>query len=340
MGVYAGIDEAGYGPILGPLVIVRSVFRVESMEPGGAPPCLWGLLPQLLCRRIRETGSEGTRSRTRTLSLDCGRIPINDSKLLYSLAAGLQHLERGVLALLPGPYDPPADAAELLDRLAFDPDSRLATLPWYAEAAGETRLPVQASAAELPVLREAFRRESAGAGLRAEELSAAVVFEDRFNRLVGETRSKALCAWRFVAGHLAALWERFGEQGPYVVVDRQGGRRAYGPLLAGLFARTRVEILAEEPEVSRYRLTGPGRRMQLEFRVQAEAAHLPVALASMAAKYVRELLMLRFQRYWTRLAPEVRPTAGYFADGTRFLREIEPHLKRLGVPRELLARRC
>jgi len=329
VGIYAGIDESGYGPLLGPLVIARSVFRIDSMEAGAPPPCLWSMLPQLLSRRVRAGGGEpGTR------------IPVNDSKLLYSPARGLRHLERGVLSLLPIAGPLPTRAAELLEYLAVDPESCTTTLPWYGDAPGGTALPVQAAAGELPGLREAFSREAGRVGMRVEELRSSVVFEDRFNQMVGQTRSKARCAWHFVAGHLAAIWERFGEQEPYVVVDRQGGRKGYGPLLAGMFSRTRIEILEETPAISRYRLTGPARRMHLEVRVEAETRHLPVAFASMAAKYLRELLMMRYQDYWRRIAPEIRPTAGYFSDGSRFLQEIEPHLSRLGFPRELLVRCC
>lgn len=47
--------------------------------------------------------------------------------------------------------------------------------------------------------------------------------------------------------------------------------------------------------------------------------HLPVALASMIAKYVRELAMHRFNRYWSKRMPELKPTAGYTLDARRWL---------------------
>jgi hypothetical protein len=48
--------------------------------------------------------------------------------------------------------------------------------------------------------------------------------------------------------------------------------------------------------------------------------------------------MARFRAYWQTEAPEVRASAGYFGDGRRFLREIEPTLARLGIDRTDLAR--
>lgn len=326
--VYAGIDESGYGPLLGPLVVVRSVFSVEAPGTGDAPPCLWRALAGALCRRIRETARP-----------DAGRrVAVNDSKLLYCPSSGLRHLERGVLALLPATAHLPPHLTGLLESLAADEESVSSVQPWYQENSGAPLLPVHVPAAEIAEAHGVFLREAARAGVRLDELRAAVIFEDRFNRLVGQTGSKASCAWRFVADHLVSIWERFGRQIPYVAIDRQGGRKAYGPLLAGLFSRAAIEVLEETPSVSRYRLSGEGRGMLVEIRVDSEVEHLPVAYASMTAKYLRELLMMRFNRYWRRIAPEVRPTAGYFVDGSRFLREIEPYLARLAIRRELLAR--
>ena len=39
--IYAGIDEAGYGPMLGPLCVGSSVFVMESHEDDGRVPDLW-----------------------------------------------------------------------------------------------------------------------------------------------------------------------------------------------------------------------------------------------------------------------------------------------------------
>jgi hypothetical protein len=90
---------------------------------------------------------------------------------------------------------------------------------------------------------------------------------------------------------------------------------------------SKVEVIEESPTRSRYVVTAPGRRMGVAFITESEVAHLPVALASMAAKFVRELAMMRFNDHWNGLFREVHgrdiaPTAGYATDARRWLDEI------------------
>ena len=77
---------------------------------------------------------------------------------------------------------------------------------------------------------------------------------------------------------------------------------------------------------------------QVHFEAKAEARHLPVALASIYAKYVRELFMEQINRYWTAQVPGLRPTAGYYSDGRRFLADIDQRCKRLKTPMRRLLR--
>ena len=58
---------------------------------------------------------------------------------------------------------------------------------------------------------------------------------------------------------------------------------------------------------------------------------LPVAVASMLSKYLREALMRRFNAFWQTHLPEVSPTAGYYGDGARFLQDIDSKRRELGI---------
>jgi hypothetical protein len=170
------------------------------------------------------------------------------------------------------------------------------------------------------------------------DLGAAVVFEDRFNQMVSATRSKASASFTFVGRHLDAIWQRYGEHDPHVIVDRQSGRTHYRELLSLIFPGATMRVVEESDGESRYRVEGADRAMTIAFMVEAEEQHMPTALASMIAKYTRELMMARFNDYFTHRAPDVKPTAGYAQDGRRFLNEIAPRLAEWSIRPEQLAR--
>ena len=59
----------------------------------------------------------------------------------------------------------------------------------------------------------------------------------------------------------------------------------------------------------------------------------------MASKYLREVLMLEFNRFWREHIPDLKPTAGYPVDAARFLQAIRPTIEMLGLREESLWRR-
>jgi len=321
--VYAGIDEAGYGPMFGPLVIARSVFVLENCDVEAEPPSMWSLMPSAICKRVTDKKR---------------RIAVNDSKQLYTPAAGLAHLERGVLAFAGLAGCEPATVDELLAAVAYDDDSRQPDQLWYWTDDGGPGLPTSMDAGLLTIARTQLAGAAAKAKIALPHLSAAVLYEDRFNRMVAATRSKARCSWTFVGGHLDAIWQEFGRHQPRVVIDRQGGRTRYAEPLSLLFEGARIEVRCENPLLSEYLIESGDRSMIVSFAVGSEEQHLPVALASMTAKYVREVLMMRFNAFWHRHAPQLKPTAGYAKDGKRFLADIEPVIDQLAIDRTLLVR--
>ena len=148
------------------------------------------------------------------------------------------------------------------------------------------------------------------------------------------TRSKAATNFTFVTDHLQKIWRQYGTKQPTVVVDRQSGRSRYRPLLAMSFPDAELPVLYERDDCSAYSIASTGRvrrAMTVRFQVEAEAHHLPVALASMVSKYTRELLMHRFQSWFSQHAPGVKPTAGYAKDANRFWSEIQPTLASLSI---------
>ena len=120
------------------------------------------------------------------------------------------------------------------------------------------------------------------------------------------------------------------------MADRHGGRKSYLPLLRRYLADLEPRRVREEVERSEYTLAGG--RVRIVFQVRAETESLPVALASMIAKYVREVRMGLFNQFWASRIEHLRPTSGYPVDARRFLIDIRPSLRALRIPRARLVR--
>src|ERR1700733_10422249 len=93
-----GIDEAGYGPNLGPFVMTAVSCRLPDDL---AEADLW------------QTLSAGVR---RERAKD-DRLLINDSKMVYSASRGLAELETTVLSFLSEAHAPCLRSAEVLAHL-------------------------------------------------------------------------------------------------------------------------------------------------------------------------------------------------------------------------------
>jgi ribonuclease HIII len=157
-----------------------------------------------------------------------------------------------------------------------------------------------------------------------------------------KTDNKSRSHWELSAPILARIFRDHGKEGVDVLVDRHGGRMRYGPLLEETFPRARVSVLLEERTVSEYTVAqgeGDGKmRMRVAFAERAEGASLAVALASCLAKYAREVSMRAFNDYFGSLQPGLKPTAGYFSDGWRWLEEAAPAIALSGLHRSRLVR--
>ena len=118
--------------------------------------------------------------------------------------------------------------------------------------------------------------------------------------------------------------------GSVVFCDKHGGRNYYAALLQHVFSEELVCVKHESAELGIYDVRYAGRSIQFRFQPKGER-HLPTALASMTAKYLRELAMRPFNAFWQRHVPDLKPTAGYPTDSRRFFDDIRLAQQRLGI---------
>lgn len=320
MAVLAGIDEAGFGPLLGPLVVSAAVVRVPDEA---AEADLWRLLGGAVARKPRKRA---------------GTLAIGDSKKLYHRQKpnALEHLERGVLAMLATSGVRAGSLRELLGVLCPAAEAAMSDYPWYADA--DVPLPQAVSTTDVALAANALGAAMKKAGVELVELRSEVVLAGEFNRIVRATDNKASLLFHVNSRLLMHVCKDAPPGMLRIYADRHGGRVHYRAPLQQVFGGCGFRILDETAEWSGYRITGRQRAVDLYFGVEFDKHHLPVALASMASKYLRELFLVLLNRFWAQRVPGLASTAGYYTDGRRFLADIAQAIPAVVPDLDLLER--
>jgi hypothetical protein len=314
MAVVAGIDEAGYGPLLGPLVVSGVAFEVPDAAAGDD---LWARLADVVSRSPR----------------DPTRVPVDDSKRLFDQSRGPRHIERAALAFASvAPGTSTVTFRGVLNALA-ELGEELEGYPWHRGA--DFAVPLAADPSQVEA--DAVRLRSAP-GARFLGAWTLPVLVGEYNRLVERHGTKSATLFLKTARLLERFWRDWGERGLFVHVDKHGGRNRYGLLLHQTFLGARVRTLAEGPKESLYTVADGARHMTIGFYEGGDRRHLPVALASIFSKYLRELFMHAFNAWWQERVPGLAATAGYVVDARRFLADIAPARLKLGIDDRLLVR--
>ena len=315
MALLIGTDEAGYGPNLGPLVISATAWHVPD-ELGDTD--LFDVLGSAISRESSE-----------------GRIAIADSKMLYKPGQGLAALERGVLASLAASGHVAQRWRDLWPALCPTVDSLLDDVPWYAEY--DEPLPVDEDPQQIHALANCLKTALNEAGVSLQCVRAAAVFPSRFNRLLDCHTSKGAALSDETLGLVQDVLDCCPASQVWIRCDKHGGRNRYGPLLQSRFPDHLVEIRREGRGESIYCWGPKSRRIEIRFVAKCEF-YLPTALASMVAKYLRELAMRAFNAFWHDRVTDLRPTAGYPVDAKRFKQEIRQMQTDLGIADRILWR--
>lgn len=354
-----GIDEAGLGPNFGPLVMAASLWRADETLPlddlaaawrplpiGG--PRVWGDSKKL------HSGPDGFQKLERALlaalatSMGGGLgstlgalwqascVPPPDVGCEPWRASSEEPLpaegdDSAANAAAPSPADD-SEGARLCGvraRVVFPKEfnegiertgNKAACLTqWSLELLRSVldALPTHSGPAEVRV--EAVCDRHGGRARYAEPLLDA--FPGRQVAILEET----LTCSRYRLGEVkittfsAASNGGSGNEGEL----RSLGRPAAGSVRRkqGTLFETALPAAASPARSQGERGAADGLPLEVSFHVGGER-HLPTALASMLAKYLREREMRAWNAYWTKRLPGLRPTAGYPVDALRFRSEI------------------
>ena len=349
MGIVIGMDEAGYGPNLGPLVITATVWRV----PGNPRQTdFWKSLEDV----VRQTATR-----------EADRIHVADSKVVYSPSRGLQPLERSIqtiFGLTPQNTSsfrnlcdwlmtsefarlPSGEFPELLQRPPAKPlrntqpgtkatSSALAASfldvePWFQQS--DLPLPLSNEQNEIERLTNRLKSACDDADIQLVQITSDVVLTERFNSVSDFYKSKGAALSRFTLGLLRSIWDPDSEEPTLIIGDKHGGRSRYDELIDEQLDGQMIFRFQEGRQKSSYRVG----TSDINFQTKAEE-HFPVAVASMVCKYVRELSMEIFNEFWKQHLPNIKPTKGYPVDAKRFRKEIAIHQDQLGIPDSTLWR--
>ncbi len=314
-----GTDEAGYGPNLGPLLIAVSAWSIpDDLDPTELNDCVAHLI-------AREVPAARQRDE---------RWVIADSKQLYNPARGLELLERqfhvalGLLGLQAARWRDLWQSGLVVGSAPLD------ATHWHAEF--DEPLPLAAPPVDETVVQRILTG-LAECGVRLELLRARAVFPHEFNQLVDRHETKSHVLSSLTLELLCQAIRALPPGKTLAMCDKHGARNRYGALLQP-HVDAWIEVLRESAEESAYRWLEPDRSVELRLQPRCET-HLPAALASMTAKYLRELAMRAFNHFWCVRIPELKPTAGYPLDARRFADAIRATQTELAIDDAVLWRK-
>lgn len=309
-----GIDEAGYGPTLGPFVMVLTAVGIPSThEPD--EDC-WSLL------------SPWIRTATGRVKHDDSRLIVGDSKKIHSMVDGRMILGtpwRTIFDLKIPEYVPIDRFLSIINCVGR---KEIAQEFWWI---GD----------ELIHLKKQEIYPSVGEGASPVfKFGIVIKTVKEFNKICSESGSKGsitATAWK----ELVSSFFNCLAPGDTVhfLTDKHGGRNQYLGMIHEVFdKREWVVPVRETAAESFYQVQGSGMEIGFRFIPRAEAACPMVALASMLAKHLREETMRIFNKWWKIRIPELQPTAGYPVDARRYISVIQPFADQMGIAMEEIIR--
>ena len=304
-----GVDENGMGPRLGPLVATGLTLDVPRYSR--AALCARGL-----------------------------RLGLTDSKETGGFAK-MAFAEAVALALIRTTSDasPPTTADAFLERVAPGVQSSLRTRcpdTSTSEQCWGVDLPLPAFGGDPAFGSELLQKLVGRSALRIVDVQSRVACAGMLNARLAAGKNKLDVDLELFEDLIQSVRRQHGPPS-LAVCGMIGGIRDYASRFSS-FPTESVQPLAGRRGQKRYAVDSCG---EVRFEVDADARHLPVALASIVGKYVRELSMRRIGEFYRRFDPDLRLASGYHDPvTTAFIDATESSRRRLAVANDCFRRRA
>lgn len=304
-----GVDENGLGPRLGPLVATSLTIEIPRYARSA------------LCERGLGLG-------------------LSDSKATggFGRMAFIESVALGLLAAVPDRASP-RDADGLLERVFPEVRPRVRSCcpdPPTAAQCWSVDLPLPAFGGDLAFGRDLVEQLIGRSHIRIADIQSRIACAGVLNAHSVAGRNKLDVDLELFEELIYEVHRRHGA--PLLVVCGMiGGIRDYAARFTR-FDEGGVRTLRGGRGQRRYEVDGIG---QVRFEVDADARHLPVALASIVGKYVREVCMRRIGEFYQRGVPGLTLASGYHDPvTTRFIEATEPSRRRLGIAKDCFRRQA
>jgi ribonuclease HII len=316
-----GIDEAGYGPSMGPLVIGATVWRVPTNISIAA-------MAEILEPELRPV----PRGRNDDW------ISIGDSKKILVGKNGWQSLCNGARWLLEHLWGHRDDWWSHASKLASSDWNRARAVAWYEHLDAPV---IFFEASDNDAIQHAQQRADAKLALAGIELLAAkarLIDEPYFNEQMENLGNKATLLSESSLALAKELCQECTDRNEIesieIYCDKHGGRNRYQSLLMHCFDDEWFTIDSESKSLSQYHASWKNHPLSFQFQVGGDSL-VPSAAASILAKWLREVCMLSLNKFWqSKSTKPLLPTAGYYVDAVRFSGDIESIAEAIGISKQ------
>lgn len=295
--IVIGIDENGLGPILGPMVVTAAAFRCPEYNADS----LWKLVDE--------------------------QLPADDSKVVFKNRKHGQ-AETAVLRWLSLFNIHATNTGTLIQKICHE-----FILPCpSAIDSPQCQLPTPVSvplfsSLDWPSLPLDVWNRFDVAEIKPALLHATNICPGLYNQyLADDKRNKLQLDFELMMKLISIIERQFPKDRILAICGKVGATRYYLPW----FKKNEfnhVVALKEHPDCSQYQLS---KRTTVCFIKDADSLHLPVAVASMIGKYIREIEMHHIN---TLLLPNQRPVSGYRDTRSKsFIQSTQSKRKKIGLP--------